>query len=413
MEGLSGQVSSTKEKTNKISFLLCMIIMVAVVAVGSVIAGLVIWNHQNSQSSDTSEEATTALDNSNLSSGSVVATIDGKEVTYKAAYIVDGIEATIVSGEYESIADDEAVFLVINGGKLTVRGDDITIKKAGTQDGGRGDDYSFYGINSAVVVVGNDSLAILDGVKIITEAGGANAVVATKSGHVEMSNSEIKTTADGSRGLHATYDGTIEASTVVINTEGQSSASLATDRGEGTIKAENMELSTAGAGSPLIYSTGDITVGASTGVASGAQIAVVEGSNSITLTDCDFSTNGNGNRNNIDNAGVMIYQSMSGDAAEGKGKFTANASTLSILQSSDIYNTTPMFFVTNTAANIVLNDTTLNYSPTAYFVSAKGTTEWGRAGSNGGKVTVELGGTSTAGPVQTDYLSTYTSNELN
>ena len=156
--------------------------------------------------------------------------------------------------------------------------------------------------------------------------------------------------------------------------------------------AKKMTLNTEGAGSPLIYSTGSITVSTANGVAKGAQIAVVEGKNSITLSDCDFSANGNGNRNEVDNAGIMIYQSMSGDAGEGTGTFRAEDCSFAILADSSVYYTTPMFFVTNTAATIKLTDVKADFYEDGYFLLAKGTEEWGKSGKNGGIVTLETSG---------------------
>ncbi len=331
-----------------------------------------------------------ALDNTSLSAGTVTTTIDRKTITYKGAYVVDGIEATIGSGTYESTSDDEVVFLVINGGSLKIQGD-VAINKSGS-DGfaGRGDDYSFYGTNSAIVVVGEGSSASINGAKISTSVSGANAVVATNGGEAVVMDSEITTSKDNSRGLHATYKGSINADKVTISTQGGSCATLATDRGEGTVVASNMKLSTAGAGSPLIYSTGSITVSNSTGTATGAQIAVVEGKNSISLQGCEFSASGNGNRGSVDNAGVMIYQSMSGDASAGTGSFTATDSILTVLSSSSVYDSTSFFFITNTNATIDLTGTTISFNPSQKFISAIGTSEWGRSGSNGGKVSVTM-----------------------
>lgn len=325
-----------------------------------------------------------------LSSGSVTTTIGGKSITYNGAYVVDGISATVSAGTFASANDDEVVFLVINGGSLKVEGD-VLIEKTGSANfAGRGDDYSFYGMNSAVVVVGEGSSAVINGVTINSSVSGANAVVATNGGEVVISDATITTTKDSSRGLHATYGGTINADEVEISTQGGSSAALATDRGAGTVVATNMTLSTAGAGSPLIYSTGEITVSNSKGVATGAQIAVVEGKNSITLQGCEFSANGVGNRNGVDNAAVMIYQSMSGDASVGTGSFTATDCALTVLVSSGVYTAVPFFFVTNTDATIDLTSVTAEFSSEAVFISALGTSEWGRSGSNGGNVNVSL-----------------------
>lgn len=337
---------------------------------------------------DLEDEYADAVEASSLPSGTVTTTIGGKTVSYTAKYVVDGVTARANGGTYESTSDDEVVFLVINGGKLLI--ENATINKTGSADfNGRGDNYSFYGTNSAIVVVGEGSQIGMANVTVNTSTGGANAVVATDSGSVISGEITINTTKDSSRGLHATYGGKIISNGGVITTQGQSSAALATDRGAGTVKAAGMELSTAGAGSPLIYSTGEISVASSTGIATGAQIAVVEGKNSIEINDCDFSTNGIGNRNSVDNAAIMIYQSMSGDASMGMGEFYAADSKLTVLPESSVYATTPFFFVTNTTANIELSNVVANFYADGYFVLAAGTNEWGKTGSNGGIVTIE------------------------
>lgn len=341
-----------------------------------------------------------------LTAGSVTTTIGGKSITYNGAYVVDGIEVTVSSGTFESLTDDQVVFLVVNGGSLKIDGNVLINKSGSANFAGRGDNYSFYGMNSAIVVVGEGSSASINGAKITSSVSGANAVVATNGGEVVINQSSIETSKDNSRGLHATYGGTINADGVTIATQGGSCAALATDRGAGTVIANNMTLATAGAGSPLIYSTGKIVVTNSKGTATGAQIAVVEGKNSIELQGCEFSANGVGNRNNVDNAGVMIYQSMSGDASVGTGSFSATDSTLSVLASSSVYDRTPFFFVTNTDATINLTGVTVNFSDAETFILAQGTSEWGQSGSNGGDVTVTLSNvTATNLSVNADTIS--------
>ncbi len=405
-------MSIKDKRTRKDTWIFAGVIAMLALAAGGVGLGVYLVvrnagtnNESSSEVSDETEEITEVV-NTDLTSGTVTTTIGGKSVTYSGAYVVDGVSATIDSGTYASTTDDQAVFLVINGGSLTITGD-VAIKKSGSADfQGRGDNYSFYGTNSAVVVVGEGSTVSLDGVAITTDVSGANAVVATNGGKATVKNATIETSKDNSRGLHATYTGEIEAENASIATQGGSSASLATDRGEGTVTASNMTLSTAGAGSPLIYSTGEITVSSSTGTATGAQIAVVEGKNSVTLSDCEFSANGVGNRNNVDNAAVMIYQSMSGDAGVGTGTFTATNSKLTVLSSSSVYNTTPFFFVTNTNATISLSNVEANFSTEQKFIAALGTDEWGKSGSNGGTVTVTAENlTATNTETNTDSIS--------
>lgn len=408
IEEIEQQVEKPERKRDKKGLFAGMSCLVFLVILVSVLVTMKMQENNGGQTAggNTTEATEEVGENTELAAGGVKVTIDGKTVEYAGAYVVDGIEATISSGTYESTSDDEVVFLVVNGGSLKIDGE-VTINKSGSANfQGRGDDYSFYGTNSAIVVVGEDSSASINGASIATTVSGANAVVATNGGEVLIENSTISTSKDNSRGLHATFQGSINADNVTIATLGGSCAALATDRGEGKVVANNMTLSTAGAGSPLIYSTGAITVTNSKGTATGAQIAVVEGKNSINLNGCEFSANGNGNRGSVDNAGVMIYQSMSGDASVGTGSFTATDCTLTVLSDSSVYDSTPFFFVTNTTATIDLTGTEISFSPSEKFILAMGTDEWGRSGSNGGDVTLtttEVNATNTE--VEIDAIS--------
>jgi hypothetical protein len=262
-------------------------------------------------------------------------------------------------------------------------------------DGRVNDDYNFYGINSGIVVAGDGSSASIKNASISTASNGSNAIVAANKGSVEIASSSIETSGSaGSRGLHATYSGSINANGVSIKTQGASSAALATDRGGGTVTASDMKLETNSAGSPLIYSTGDITVSDSTGSSNKAQAVVVEGGSSACIEGCEFFCSGGGNRRGesesdhnehvIDACGVFIYQSFSGDASEGVDHFTARNSVITVTD-KDV----PMFFITNITAEIELESCEFYYSSES-FITAEETNEWGKLGSNGGKATVTV-----------------------
>ena len=309
------------------------------------------------------------------------------------------------SGEYKSENSDESVFVVTDGGNLNLT--DVTISKTG--DTSNTENSEFYGVNSGILAK-TDGTINMKNVNITTDSKGSNAVFATgENAKIYISDSTINTSSNSSRGLDATYGGYIEADNVTITTKGTSCATLATDRGEGTVIAKNSTLTTAGAGSPVIYSTGNITLEKSIGLATGAQITVVEGKNSATIKDSTVTCSGKGNRNDVDNCGVMIYQSMSGDAGEGTGTFSASGSKLSIGENSDYYKTAPFFFVTNTQAVINLENCTLNFGSNL-LLSSKGTSEWGKSGSNGGDVTFNAINQILSGNIELDELS---SLELN
>lgn len=322
------------------------------------------------------------------------------------AYTVDGVEETL-DGEYSSSNSDESVILVKNGGDASLNG--ATITKTGG-DSSNTENSEFYGINAGILVT-EGSKATIYNCTISTNAKGSNAVFATgEDAKIYIKDSKITTTgSSSSRGLDATYGGYIEADNVVIKTQGGSCAALATDRGEGTVIARNSDLETNGSGSPVIYSTGDISIFDTVGVANGSQMVVIEGKNSATVQNSTLSCSGKGNRNDVDNCGIMIYQSMSGDADEGTGTFKGVDSTLEISSSSSYYKTAPFFFVTNTDAIINLENCIMKYGSNL-LLKIQGTSEWGTSGSNGGNVTLNAHSQSLAGDIEVDSVSTLAIN---
>ena len=310
-------------------------------------------------------------------------------IALSGVYTVDGEEKTSKEEDFESNSEDENAVLVTGKGTLTMTG--ATLSKTG--DTSSADESNFYAVN-AIFAVADHSTATLGDATLESEADGSNAVFATgEASKITADNLTFHTKGDSSRGLDATYGGTIEATNVDITTEGAHCAPIATDRGEGTIVVEGGTLSAAGEGSPCIYSTGDITAKTVTGTAMGSQAAVVEGKNSITLRDCDLTGAGEN--------GVMLYQSTSGDAAEGTARFSAADSRIATTSDG------PMFYITNTDAEAVLENTTLEYG-SGILVKASGnnTNHWGEEGANGGNFTLNATKQELEGDITCDEIST-------
>ena len=161
-----------------------------------------------------------------------------------------------ISSDLTASAADTSVVYVSSSGSVTIGSN--TMSKTGDASINT-ENSEFYGVNAAILV--NGGSATLTGTTVTTAATGANAVFATNSGTITINGGTITSTGSSSaRGLDATYGGTITASGLTITTQGGSCASLATDRGEGTVSCTSCTLTTAGAGSPVIYSTGDITI---------------------------------------------------------------------------------------------------------------------------------------------------------
>lgn len=300
-------------------------------------------------------------------------------------------------------SSDEYAIVVNDGGSLNATG--LTISKSG--DSSNTENSEFYGLNAAVLVQ-KESEATIKNTTIKTSATGANAIFSTgENATLNVSNTKITTTGDSSRGLDATYGGTINANKVTITTSGQHCAAVATDRGEGTVTVKNSILNTNGKGSPCVYSTGTISVSDSKGTATNSSCAVIEGKNSITLNNTKLTSYGVGRVDEgIDNCGVMIYQSMSGDASEGTGTFSATDSTLTISKKSKVYETSPMFFITNTDAVINLENTKLNYGSNQLVTVSGNDGEWGSQGSNGGNLTLNATNQTLNGNISVDNIST-------
>ena len=323
---------------------------------------------------------------------------------YSGKLTADGKEVTSDGEKIESTTADENALLAENGGVLKVTG--ATISKSG--DDNNGDSCNFYGVNSSVLATGEGSKVYLSDSTINSTGEGNNGVFATDSGTAYLNSVEITTTeGSNSRGLDATYGGVIYGNDLTISTAKDHCAALATDRGGGYISVTNSSLKTAGNGSPLIYSTGDIEVDNVTGTSSGSQIAGIEGKNRIVINNSTLeSTNDNTSGSDPIKNGVILYQSTSGDADTASAEtceFEAVDSTLKTSISDGA-----MFYVTNNSADIVLQNTELDFdSENVQLLNASGNSSnnWGSAGKNGGTVELTAIKQILKGNVYTDEIS--------
>ncbi len=266
-----------------------------------------------------------------------------------------------------------------------------TVTKTGDSEG---DEADVYGENSAIFVTNGAHLTLSD-MNITTNGTHANAVFSYGEGTVvDISNSTIETSGNCSGGIMTTGGGTMNASNLTIHTTGRSSAAIRSDRGGGTVTVIGGNYTTEGLGSPAIYSTADITVNDASLTSTTSQGVVVEGKNSVTLNNVVL--NADNNQHNSDKSDVfeaiMIYQSMSGDAAEGLAKFSATGGQISNANGD-------VFFVNNTATDITLSKVNITNNGGGAFLRAAAA-GWGNEGSNGGKVNL----TATSQKIEGDMI---------
>lgn len=261
------------------------------------------------------------------------------------------------------------------------------------------DNSNFRGQNAVVLGIDGSQINI-KGSNITSNSKGSNAVFATgENSVINVENTNIHTKSDSSRGLDATYKGTVNGKNLTITTEGAHSATLATDRGEGTITAEAAKLTTSGEGSPVIYSTGNIMVNNVNGIANNSEIGVVEGKNSITLTNSNVT----GYKDN----GFMLYQSFSGDAENGIARLKAENNTLTT------HATGAFLYVNNTTAEVDLSNNAISMPNTSTLVKAAADSRWGKTGENGGHLTLRTSNQELSGNIMADSISTIALDMIN
>ena len=300
---------------------------------------------------------------------------------------VNETKENTADGEHAITADGESVSY-----------ESLAVKKTGNSSG---DEADFYGENAAIFATNKATMTLKD---ILVETNGehANAVFSYGEGtSVNISDSVIKTTGNCSGGLMTTGGGKMAANNLTIHTTGNSSAAIRSDRGGGTVNVTDGSYTTDGKGSPVIYSTADITVNNAKMESTASQGVVVEGKNSVTLNNVDLTasnTTKNSDKSDYYQA-VMIYQSMSGDADEGASSFTMDGGKLTN-KNGDI------LFVNNTTTTIDLTKATIvNKDEDGIFLRACAA-GWGSEGSNGGQVTLNAEEQTIDGDIVVDKVST-------
>ena len=349
------------------------------------------------------------IDYSNNSNNNQPIMNNSSNISYSATKEITKNE-DISEGKYNSTKKDQNVLLASGNIKSTLS--NLTITKTGDSDGG--DNTSFYGTNSAILAKDGANLTIKNST-ITTNATGANGVFSyggsattdnssSDGTTVNISNSKITTTKDNSGGIMTTGGGTMNATNLTIKTSGTSSAAIRSDRGGGTVVVNKGTYTTTGKGSPVVYSTADITVKNATLISRSSEGLVIEGKNKISLENVKLTdTNNTLNGQSTTYKNIFIYQSMSGDADTGTAEFSSKNSTI-------VTNKGDTLYVTNTKAKITVeNNTITNNDSSGNFIRIQ-KDSWGNSGSNGGEVSLKLINQKVTGNIVVDSISNLTMN---
>ena len=298
----------------------------------------------------------------------------------------------------DTLTNDEDGGHAVSVSAETASYSNVAVVKTGEASG---DEADFYGENSAVFATDGATLDLQELI-IDTDGTHANAVFSYGSGTtVTIADSVIETKGNCSGGLMTTGGGTMIASDLNIHTYGNSSAAIRSDRGGGIVQVSGGRYVTEGVGSPVIYSTADITVSDAELVSTASEGVVVEGKNSVALNNVELIADNN--KKNSDKSScynaVMIYQSMSGDAEAGQASFTMKGGKMTNVNGD-------VFFVNNTVATIELTGAAITNQDAAGLFLRAAAAGWGNAGSNGGHVTMTGADQVIDGDMLVDEVST-------
>ncbi len=264
-----------------------------------------------------------------------------------AAYTLS--DGSIVTKSGETLTTSTSDYNVVQVTKGTLSLTDCTVTKTGDYSSSySGDDTSFYGTNSAVYASGSGATVNMTGGTVTTDAKGANAVFATNGATINVSGITIDNTKSVSRGLHCTGGGIINATNVNITTRSETSSTVATDRGGGTVTVRGGTITAKGNKSAVLYSTGTISVDGIRGLSEKGPMATVEGANTVIIENSTMQSD-------AEARGILLHQSNSGDAEGTKPVCYITNSTLTTTN-----NSAPLAFVTNVTGTLTLTDVTLS-----------------------------------------------------
>ncbi len=287
-------------------------------------------------------------------------------------------DITVSGKTYKSTGKDESAVLV-SGGSAVIN--NATVTRTSSDSTG-GDSASFYGVGAAVLATGGT--AYIDNSKITTDSKGGAGAFAYGNGTIYIGSSTISTTQDTSGGIHAAGGGKVYAWDLNVSTKGGSSAAIRSDRGGGTMVVDGGTYTTSGTGSPAIYCTADIAVNNAALTAKNSEGVCIEGLNSLYIFDSALTSTMPTTKQNEDLVwGIIVYQSMSGDAKVGNSELYVDGG--SITCNGDI------IYTTNTESHITLKNVKLTSTASDYAVlRATGNANgrgWGRTGANGANCT--------------------------
>ena len=311
---------------------------------------------------------------------------DTKSITEKSMAVIEVTKNENVSNLREiSKEDNKSVIQVSNKAKYNATNLELTKESGKSTDF---DSSTLYGLNSTFIAKEGSEI-FLEESKLSSSISYSSAFFATGlETTATLNNVELSTDKDNSSALNASSEAKIDISNSEIKTKGNNSDAIKTLDANSLININDSTIITEGQNSTLLYSKGKIEALNIKGT-SNSYLAIIEDRNSLELTNANLITNGQDKTINEYLGAFLIYSQESVSASNNytSAKLDIIDSIIEINKDSSWYDKTPLFYLTNTEANINITNTTLNYG-SDILLKAVANSEYGDIGDNAASVTL-------------------------
>lgn len=299
---------------------------------------------------------------------------------------------------YYSEKADENALRVENSAQVSIDGAQVQKR---TGDASSLDNTMTYGLNAALLVHAGAQIDLINADILSTPLGAGGAFV--YGGTLRLQNSTIRSTGASSISLGAGEDGSVTAQEVNLSSAGNLSPAIYAASGADVSVTGGM-ITTGGQQSPAVSASGSVTISCATLRANSAAAIAVNGG-SVSLTDSAVS----GRMSDLILADVLIspycvalYRDR--NAGSKQSAFSMKRGALTAFAGD-------LFYVPNTSATIDLEGVALTPAEgkALLWVSGNdGTRGWGEAGSNGADCTLTATDQTLTGDVVVDEHSSVT-----
>lgn len=307
-----------------------------------------------------------------------------KDLSEKSLAVVEITENKKAANvKEESTEENTSVIQVSNNANYEASKLNIT-KLSGQTSNIDGSEY--FGLNAAFLL--KSATTKLTSANIVSKEDYAAAFYATGLGALaDLNKVNINTFNNFSNAVVASDSSEINANNMNINTKGNNSHALKSLDEKSYINIFDSILTTTGKNSALFYSRGKIEAENIEGN-SNTSLAIIEGNNSISLTNTNLTTNANGYEKDEFSSSFLLYgtTSLSSSNNYSSAKLSLIDSDITINKKSSKYKESPMFYLTNISANINITNTKLHYGSDILLKALK-SNQYGDLDNNGADVT--------------------------